>query len=293
MLKRPMRELIHQTIQRFEAAGISSPEINARMIWAHVMGLETWELTLRKQEPDEDQRKIAESLISAREKRIPLQHLLGSVGFCGLQLDVCSEVLIPRPETELLVETALKIAQEMDHADLRCLDMATGSGCIALSLAEALPESTIVGVDLSNDALKWAKHNAEKNRLSNRVNWVCSDLWESLTPGQEKWDIVTCNPPYIATHEIQTLEPEVRDHDPVLALDGGVDGLDFYRRIASEAVPFMRPAGKLILECGMGQASSIIQIFISASWFANEIIQDYNRTDRIIVFSPLHESSHP
>ena len=169
--------------------------------------------------------------------RIPLQHLLGSVGFCGLQLDVCSEVLIPRPETELLVETALKIAQEMDHADLRCLDMATGSGCIALSLAEALPESTIVGVDLSNDALKWAKHNAEKNRLSNRVNWVCSDLWESLTPGQEKWDIVTCNPPYIATHEIQTLEPEVRDHDPVLALDGGVDGLDFYRRIASEAVP--------------------------------------------------------
>ena len=85
----------------------------------------------------------------------------------------------------------------------------------------------------------------------------------------------------------------MRDHDPILALDGGVDGLDFYRRIASEAVPFMRPAGKLILECGMGQASSIIQIFISASWFANEIIQDYNKTDRIIVFSPLHESSHP
>ena len=97
----------------------------------------------------------------------------------------------------------------------------------------------------------------------------------------------------IATHEIQTLEPEVRDHDPVLALDGGVDGLDFYRRIANEALPFMRPAGKLILECGMGQASSIIQIFISASWFANEIIQDYNENDRIMVFSPLHESSRP
>ena len=145
-----MRELIHQTIQRFEAAGISSPEINARMIWAHVMGLETWELTLRKQEPDEDQRKIAESLISAREKRIPL-----SICWDPSASVVCSWMFAPRyyssTRNRLLVETALKIAQEMDHADLRCLDMAL-KRMHRLSLAEALPESTIVGVDLSMTA---------------------------------------------------------------------------------------------------------------------------------------------
>jgi release factor glutamine methyltransferase len=278
-----MREQIQQATLQLEEAGVTSAAFNARSIWAHAMGMKPWELSLRNPMPSPQQEARALHLLEQRAKRIPLQHLIGSVGFSGLNIRVSPDVLIPRDETELLVEKTCQQIRVCHSPTASILDMATGSGCIALALAAALPHASVDGVDISPQALAIAQQNASDNGLSDRVTWTQSDLWKAFEGTGKQWEIMVSNPPYIPSQEIDDLEPEVKDHDPRLALDGGSDGLDYYRRLALEAPPYLAPEGSLLLECGMGQAQAIKELFISASWFAIEIVQDYCHVDRFVV----------
>ena len=281
-----LRTMLQEAGQRLSRHGIESPELNARMLLAHVMGVMEWELGFHQSPPTADQVGRFQTLIDRRAQRIPLQHLVGSVGFYGLDLQVSPEALIPRPETEILVETVLEEIKHIQCPDrpLRILDMATGTGCIALALANEIPCAEIWGVDVSASALELARQNARLCGLDKRVAFMHSDLWSAFDGDSTTWDVIVSNPPYIPTDEIAMLEPEVRDHDPMLALDGGVDGLDFYRRIASDVGTWLNRGGFICLECGKDQASSIENLFKSASWFADRVVRDYNKICRILVF---------
>ena len=281
-----MRTMLQEAGQRLSRHGIESPELNARMLLAHVLGVMEWELSCHHPPLTEDQVDRFHALIDRRAQRIPLQHLVASVGFFGLDLQVSPEALIPRPETEILVETVMEEVKSIQSPDrpLRVLDMATGTGCIALALANEIPSAEVWGVDVSEPALKLARKNARVCGLDKRVKLVHSDLWAAFDGDSITWDVIVSNPPYIPTDEIATLEPEVRDHDPMLALDGGSDGLDFYRTIALEAGNWLNRDGIICLECGKDQASSIENLFKSASWFADRVVRDYNKICRILVF---------
>lgn len=281
-----IRTLIQEAGERLYQHGVESPVLNARLLLAHVVGVGEWQLRVHRSPLSADQVRRFQSLVDQRAHRIPLQHLVGSVGFYGLDLLVSREALIPRPETEILVETVLeeiKKTRELDRP-LRILDMATGTGCIALALANEIPSAEVWGVDISESALKLAKENARHCVLDQRVQFVLSDLWTAFQGRGIRWDVIVSNPPYIPTDEIASLEPEVRDHDPMLALDGGNDGLSFYRRIASESGAWLDVGGFICLECGKDQSSSIEILFNSASWFADRVVRDYNKIRRILVF---------
>ena len=285
-LKHSLKLLVKKATQTLTKHGVDSPELNARMLLAYVLGIEEWQLSVYRQEITPEQTNKLESLIQQRSKRIPLQHLIGSVGFYGLEIEVSPSALIPRPETELLVETVLKTIQQKQaqHTPAKLLDLATGTGCIALALAKELPTAQVWGLDISQAALKLARMNAVHAGLENRVTWIESDLWKSIEDSKFQWDYIVSNPPYIPSYEIHELEPEVRDHDPMLALDGGEDGLDFYRTLAIQAAQWTSENGYIFLECGKDQAPAIKSLFKSASWFADQVVRDYNDIQRILVF---------
>lgn len=289
-----MRMLLGEAGKQLAQSGVESPELNARLLMAHVLGVMEWQLSVHRSPLSPEQMDQFQALVHQRRQRIPLQHLVGTVGFYGLDLLVSSEALIPRPETELLVETVLDDIKKKnrDEEPLRILDMATGTGCIALALAHELSSAEVWGVDISESALGLARENAVRTGLDQRVQFVRSDLWQAFEKDSVCWDVIVSNPPYIPTEEIASLETEVRDHDPLLALDGGEDGLDFYRIIANEAGRWLKPDGFIYLECGKDQASAIENLFNSASWFADRVVRDYNKIHRILVFR-RETPSHP
>lgn len=227
----------------------------------------------------------------------PLQYIIGKANFCGLEIEVDERVLIPRPETEFLVETVVGLSRlRRPQAALRILDLCTGSGCIAITLAARLcPSSipgktrpltnplndcTIIASDISTDALALARLNASRNRVAENVIFVASDLFSSITG---RFDFIVSNPPYVAQYEFPTLQKEVL-REPRIALDGGADGLDFYRRIFREAPAHLACGGFLVCEIGYGQLPAIKQIADRTKEFElTEVIKDYNRIDRVIV----------
>ena len=213
----------------------------------------------------------------------PIQYILGRAEFMGLEFKVNRDVLIPRPETEILVETALKYANRLSPEAGRILELGTGSGCIAISLAKFLPDFKITATDISLGALKTAEENARLNKMAGRVDFLISDLFASLAPQDKKYAICVCNPPYIRSNEIHRLQPEVR-YEPRVALDGGSDGLDFYRKIIEGASDHLKSGGELIMEMGFGQKRGIEGIFSGFSHFEiGEVVKDYNNIERVIV----------
>ncbi len=289
-----IKTLIQEASQKLAEAGVESTELNARLLLAHVLGIEEWQLSLYRTELTSNQADQFRKLIQRRSDRIPLQHLVGSVGFYGLEIQVSKNALIPRPETELLVETVIKTIQGHDahKKSIRLLDLATGTGCIALALAKELPLAQVWGLDISDKALNLAQKNATRCGLEDRVTWIRSDLWEDVNERNRVWDYIVSNPPYIRSEEIHELEPEVRDHDPKLALDGGTDGLDFYRKLAEQSSSWTTENALLFLECGKDQASEIKKLFKNASWFADQVVRDYNDIQRILVFRRA-ANAHP
>lgn len=283
---RTIKSLVHQATQTLSNSDVDSPELNARLLLAHVLKIDEWQLSVYRQQISEAQAKQLEALIQKRSQRIPLQHLVGSVGFYGLDVQVSPNALIPRPETELLVETMIKTVRshQRQNEPVKLLDLATGTGCIALALAKELPLAQVWGLDISEDALNLARTNATNAGLEKSVTWIHSDMWRNIKDPNQKWDYIISNPPYIPSDEIDELEPEVRDHDPKLALDGGLDGLDFYRLLANEAGRWITENGLVFLECGKDQAEEIQKLFKSASWFADQVVRDYNNVQRILVF---------
>jgi len=248
------------------------------------------------------ERKLSETelssfreMIKRRSQREPLQHIVGSTSFCGLELAVNRHVLIPRPETELLAEQGWKFLNSLDLPPFTssspstinyqlstALDLGTGSGCLAIALAVHCPAARIFATDISAESLAVARQNAERHHVADRIEFLQGDHFAALV-SWKVFDLIVGNPPYIPTDEIPLLQVEVRDHDPRLALDGGPDGLNFYRRIAAEAVPFLKPGGKVMLEFGDGQAPSIRQIFEAQKWVVEAIIEDYTQRPRILI----------
>jgi release factor glutamine methyltransferase len=237
----------------------------------------TPERELEQQELDGIREKVQQ-----RATRIPLQHIIGSVSFRGVELEVSPDALIPRPETELLVDLATRSLRQQGTQSQKILDIGTGTGCLAIALALEHTNATLWATDISQGALALARRNAVKNGTNDRIGFVLSDLFREL-PTDLSFDLIVSNPPYIPTREIDRLQPEVRDHDPRLALDGGEDGLQLYRSIANEASGWLKPSGALVLEFGDDQAPKVQSILEKQNWVVEEIVQDYTRRDRFVV----------
>ncbi len=263
--------------------GVEPPRLQAELLLAHVLKMPRMKLYLNFDRAlTTVETDSFRELIKRRATREPLQHIIGSTSFCGCEINVGRQALVPRPETELLAELGWQFLSKAQRQPASALDFGTGTGCIAIALAIRSPSARIAALDASDDALALARQNAELNRLTERIDFFLGDGFASLPP-ESKFDLIISNPPYIASAEIETLEPEVRDFDPRLALDGGVDGLSFYRRLAREAKPFLQPAGKIMLEFGDGQAGEIEIIFAGEKWVVEEIKSDYSQRPRILV----------
>jgi release factor glutamine methyltransferase len=221
-------------------------------------------------------------LIKRRGEREPLQHILGSASFCGLEITVNRHVLVPRPETELLAEAGWEFLSTIKYRPATACDFGTGSGCIAIALAVRCPTSRVLATDISSDALAVARKNATRHGASDRIEFHCDAGFVAL-PAEGRFDLIISNPPYIPSAEIDSLQPEVRDFDPRQALDGGPDGLRFYRLIAERAGEFLGPEAKVMVELGDEQAYRARQIFEAQKWIVEAVRQDYAQRPRILI----------
>lgn len=221
----------------------------------------------------QDAQKEYEIAIQKRAEHIPLQYIIGEQEFMGLRFKVNSNVLIPRQDTETLVEQVLKIVKP----GMKVLDLCTGSGCVLISVLKNAPELTGMGSDISKTALLVAKENAKLHEVD--ADWIRSDLFDNIT---ETFDVIMANPPYIPTGEILSLMPEVRDFEPENALDGGADGLDFYRKIAGQVKDYLNPGGYVYMEIGYDQGEAVSELMRNAGFTEVEVIKDLARNDRVV-----------
>ena len=286
-------EGIQRSAEFLARKGVDSPRLQAELLLAHVLKLERMRLYLNFEHVlSVDEANAFRSLVVRRGEREPLQQITGSTCFCGFEVTVNRSVLVPRPETELLAEKAweslkskvssLKSNRESAKSgDVSALDLGTGSGCLAIALAKNCAPARVVATDASAEALECAKTNAAKNGVSDRIEFRVGNGFDVLKRG-ELFDLIVSNPPYIATAEIESLQPEVKDWEPRTALDGGADGLDWYRRIATEAKAFLAPEGNVTLEFGDGQSDAIRKIFEMEKWIVEAVIEDYTRRPRIL-----------
>jgi len=316
-------EAIQKSTEFLAKKGVESPRLQTELLLAHLLKLPRMKLYLnfeRSLGPAEvdDLRDF----VKRRAQREPLQHITGSTSFCGFEITVNRHVLIPRPETEMLAELGWQFLNQLSEgrapnstenengasqsSALRALDFGTGSGCIAIALAAKCPSAKIVATDVSPDALSMAKDNAARNHVTERIDFLRSDGFLALSSrwgerprepeatandglpevSPHQFDLIISNPPYIPSAEIGTLQPEVRNFDPPGALDGGPDGLDFYRLLATGTKPFLKPDGKIMLEFGDGQAGAIGNIFATEKWIVEAVREDYSHRERFLIAKP-------
>ncbi len=276
-------EAIQKSSDFLAKKNVESPRLQVELLLAHLLKMPRMKLYLnfdRALSPSEID--SLRELVKRRGQREPLQHIVGSTSFCGYEIAVNRHALIPRPETEMLAELGWQFLSTINSQLSTALDFGTGTGCIAIALASKCPNAKITATDISVDALALAKQNAEKNNVAERIEFLQGDGFAALSSNSQ-FDLVISNPPYIPSAEIETLQPEVRDFDPLAALDGGADGLDFYRRLAAEAKSFLKPDGKIMLEFGDGQADAIKRIFENEKWIVEAVRDDYSQRARILV----------
>jgi release factor glutamine methyltransferase len=297
-------EAIQKSAEFLAKKNVGSPRLQVELLLAHLLKMPRMKLYLnfeRVLSPAETD--SLRELVKRRGQREPLQHIIGSTSFCGYEIALNRHALVPRPETELLAELGWNFLVTRHSPLVTALDFGTGTGCIAIALAAKCPDAKILATDISADALALAKENATRNKVAERVEFLHGDGFEALqNAGQAsrlslifslqletgatpvlRFDLIISNPPYIPSAEITTLEPEVRDFDPRSALDGGVDGLDFYRMLAKQSKPFLKPDGKIMLEFGDGQAEAIRNIFETEKWVVEAVKEDYSQRARILV----------
>ena len=276
------KEWVSWGTSQLEQQQISDASLDAWYLFEFVTSLSRIDFLLDgDKEIKEEQGKRYEQLIKKRKEHIPLQHLTGVQEFMGYEFFVNENVLIPRQDTETVIEEVLKTAPSGE----KMLDVCTGSGCIALSIALLGNYKEVVATDLSKEALFVAKKNAERllkeNETNSFVRFYQGDLFESI-PKEEKFDLIVSNPPYIETKECEKLMPEVKDHEPMMALDGREDGLYFYRRIVKEARGYLTDGGWLFFEIGYNQGSALQEIFSSYKEYEDiQIKKDLAGLDRI------------
>ena len=271
-----LSELYGLFVDTLNKSGFAEAESDSRLIFEYIAGIDRVKLTLegdRELEPG-----VEEKLKAALDKRLthmPVQYITGYQNFMGLEFMVSKDVLIPRMDTETLVEEVLRLGL----SNVRVLDICTGSGCILLSILKYVYGSSGVGVDISDGALGVAKANSEA--LGIDATFIKSDMFENI-PKDERFDIVVSNPPYIRSDVIGTLMSEVKDYEPILALDGSEDGLKFYRIIADRAPEYLNNGGMLFLEIGYDQGAEVSALLSAAGFMDVEVIKDLSGLDRVV-----------
>lgn len=275
-------EAIQKSTDFLAKKGVDSPRLQSELLLAHVLRTQRLKLYLDFARVLSDPETIAlRELVQRRGTREPLQHILGTASFCGLEIKVNRHVLVPRPETELLAEQGWKFLNSLNR-ESTFLDFGTGSGCIAIALCHFAKNAIGTALDRSQEALTAARENAAQLSVDSRLQTLQSDSFTALDPNI-RFDLIVSNPPYIPSAEIASLQEEVRRFDPHSALDGGADGLDFYRLLAAEAGRFLASGGKLIVEFGDGQQDQLRSLFGSAGWNMESILNDLTDRPRILI----------
>jgi release factor glutamine methyltransferase len=283
-----VRDLLHVTAEYLEKKGIDSPRLTAEILLAHKLNVDRIALYLNFDQPlTENELSGYRTLIKRRLQREPLQYIVGVQEFWSLEFAVTPQVLIPRPETELLVEQAierLKAVPAEENKPPGILDLGTGCGAIAISLAKAVQQARIWATDISAEALELARLNAEKHGVSDRITFIQGSLWEPLLDQGLTFDHILSNPPYIATEEFENLSPEVRDYEPRLALDGHNDGMTYIQTIIREAPVFMNPGGWIMLEMAPGQTEKALGLIGEIKEYGEKTrIKDYSHRYRVVM----------
>lgn len=282
-------EAIQKSTDFLGKKNVESPRLQTELLLAHLLKMPRMKLYLNFDRAlTTAETDALRELVKRRGAREPLQHITGSTSFCGHDITVNRHVLVPRPETELLAELAWNFLAVSGVPAPFVLDFCTGSGCIAIAIAAKAPGAKIIATDISTDALALARKNADQNKMAERIEFLQGDgfaplLSEGRVPRVPNFDLIVSNPPYIPSAEIETLDLEVRDFDPRLALDGGADGLDFYRRLAVEAHAHLQAAGKIMVEFGDDQAAAIKNIFENEKWIVEAVQEDYSQRARVLV----------
>jgi release factor glutamine methyltransferase len=268
--------------RRLEAANLSGPVIDARLLVEAAADATRADIVTdpHRMLTAEQEAKL-EDYLTRREGREPVSHILGRKGFWKIMLNVTPDVLTPRPDTETVVEWVLRDFPE--HAPWRILDLGVGSGAIILSILAERPAAKGLGIDVSEEALAVARDNAAHLGLASRLALLRGDWTEGL--GEDGFDLVVSNPPYIASHVIETLEPEVRDHEPRVALEGGPDGLMHYRRLAPEILRVLKPGGRFAVEIGYDQKEAVEALFREAGATDVQTLRDLADRDRVVAGS--------
>lgn len=278
-------EVIKSAANTLRVAEVSNDLLDAQSLLAFALGKDRTYLVINfnKQLSDELIAKYL-SLIDRRAAGEPLQYIVGTQAFFGLDFEVTPAVLIPRPETELIVEETLRLAEDL--SDPVILDVCTGSGCIAVTLARELENAHVFATDISSEAIAVAKRNAIRNGVDEQVEFVECDLFSGL-PAHLKADFILSNPPYIAPEEIETLQREVRDWEPRIALTDDADGLQFYRRLLVESPSYLKPNGHLIFEMGYQQSETIKALIDRNVWCEPRALLDLQSIERTLVMQRL------
>ncbi|MGE5750526.1 MAG: peptide chain release factor N(5)-glutamine methyltransferase [Nitrospirota bacterium] len=281
-----LAEAIYQAAQKLSVHGISTARLDAEVLLSHtIMRDRAWLIIHRDESLNESQRTLFEDAVNRRARREPLQYITGKQEFWGLDFSVTPDVLIPRPETELVVEAALKIIQTTG-SQVTIIDLCAGSGCIAVSLAKGPAAPRIFAIDKSDRALAVARENARKHNVSDRIRFLEGDLFGPLAEldlhGMA--DIIVSNPPYVRSGDLPALQPEVRDFEPELALLAGPEGTEIQQRIVGTAPEFLKKYGALIMEMGQGQSGALTKMVNDTGRYEMpEIMKDLAGIERVIV----------
>ena len=270
-----------EIVAQLASKKIQSPRLETRMILAYILGVDASEIQPSQLKLTEEQNIVLEDILEQRLEHKPLCKILGKKSFYKYDFAVNEDVLSPRPDTEILVETALELSKDINVKKI--LDMGTGSGCILLSLLGELPNAVGTGIDISAPALEIARKNAKNLGMIDKCRFFLSSWFDKVIDYGDNFDLIVSNPPYIPFADISKLEPEVKFYDPLTALEGGEDGLRDYRRIAEIAPKLLNDDGFLLLEFGIGQTESLIDIFTSAGLELVDIRKDLSGIDRCII----------
>ena len=279
-------ETIHNAATQLSAAGISNARLDAEVLLAMLAQKDrAWLISHMHDALDDTLRETYEAVVQRRAGREPLQYIVGNQEFYGLDFFVTPDVLIPRPETELAVELALKIIG--NHAQQSTIvDLCTGSGCIAVTLARLAPTVNVVAIDKSSKALKIAERNAAQHQVADRIRLLEGDLLQPLErlDIRNKVDMIVSNPPYIPSADYTTLQPEVRDFEPEMALIAGPQGTELHQRIIETAPAYLKRHGALIMEMGMGQAELLLEMIrTSDAFIAPSVYKDLAGIERVLI----------
>ena len=262
----------------------------AETVLSYLYNCRRTDLYLRRHDKlGKDKAAILCGIFKRRLKGEPLGYLLGQTEFMGLNFKITADVLLPRQDTEILVETALEKIKSLKK-EIKVLDIGTGSGCVAISLVKFIPHIKVTATDISLKAIELAKQNAVLNLVKEKIEFICCDLFPghpSPVTSDQNFDVIVSNPPYIPSKEINLLQEEVQ-HEPRIALDGGKDGLDYYRRIIKEAPRFLKDNGHLLFEIGIGQAAGVRKITEdSGNFMVEEVVRDYSGIERVLILKNL------